>query len=106
MLDLVQVLPQVERMADAKQRAAALAEFQARYNVTWTCETFTLDAPGAGGTFVLKPDGGDPLPPVGCKVKVHGYRGEMWQTVVTGMNEAAGTYTALITQSGGISCAS
>ena len=96
MLDLVKVLPQVEAMADAQQRAASLAEFQAKYGVTWTRTTFTVYDPSADGTFVLTPDGDDPLPPIGCKVKVYGYRGEIWLTEVIDTNDSAGTYTVII----------
>lgn len=96
MLNLISVLPQVEAMADAQQRAAALAAFQAKYSVTWTRTTFTANEPNADGTFVLTPDCDDPLPPVGCKVKVYDYNGMTYQTVVIDVNEANGTYTVVI----------
>jgi len=75
-------------------RAAALAAFQAKYNTQFSRETFTLDEPSADGTFVLKPDCDNPLPPVGCKVNVHDYRGGVYRTVVIDTDEQAGTYTA------------
>jgi hypothetical protein len=115
-LNLVQALPQVEQMAEKMaaesgvvtlpteeiasilQRNSALEAFQAKYNVQFTRETFMLDEPGTDGTFVLKPGGDDPLPPVGCIVKVNSYHGKSWMTVVTGTDEVVGTYTAIIVE--------
>ena len=82
-------------------RTAALAAFQAKYNTQFIRETFALDEPSADGTFVLKPDGDDPLPPVGCRVKVHDYRGGVYRTVVIDTDEQAGTYTAVINEGEG-----
>ena len=82
-------------------RAAALAAFQAKYNTQFSRETFTLDEPSADGTFVLKPDCDNPLPPIGCRVKVYDYRGGVYRTVVIDTDEQAGTYTAAINEGDG-----
>ena len=76
----------------------ALAAFQAKYNAEFARETFSSSAPGPDGTLVLRPDreGVDPLPPVGCFVKVHGYGGQTWRAVVVSVDERAGTYTVRI----------
>jgi hypothetical protein len=71
-----------------------LAAFQARYNVEFTRETFTRQQPNERGEFVLEPNSGDPLPPIGCMVKIHDYDGHTFNTVVIGVDEFAGTYTA------------
>jgi hypothetical protein len=108
-LNLVSVLPQVEAMAEQVaaslpaeeiarilQRNSELEAFRAKYGVQFTRETFTLNRPGEDGTFVLKPDGNYPLPPLGCVVKVNGYHGETWATTVTDIDCVACTYTVVI----------
>jgi hypothetical protein len=62
----------------------------------FTRETFTQKQLSADGTFVLMPDNDDPLPPVGCQIKVHGYHGEVWHMVVVDVDEARCTFTAEI----------
>jgi len=75
--------------------AEALAAFQAKYGLTFTRETFTQSQPDADGKFVLKPDNNDPLPPIGCRIKVYGYgRDKVWRTSVIAVDQDAGTYTA------------
>ena len=75
-------------------KAAALRAFISKYHVQFARETFTTGTPAADGTLVLSPDReGDPLPPIRCFVKVHGYQGQTWQTIVIDVDEEAGTYT-------------
>jgi len=85
-----------------------LAAFRAKYGVTFTRETFTRNRPNARGEFELTPNdngnraGRDPLPPLGCHIKVYDYNGgEAWQTVVTAVDKQRGTYVATIIQDGG-----
>jgi hypothetical protein len=80
----------------AEELSRILAEFQKRYGVQFSRDTFTQEQPSADCTFVLSPDNDDPLPQIGCQVKVRGYKGEVWQTVVVDVNEDAGMYTAEI----------
>jgi hypothetical protein len=70
----------------------ALAEFQAKYGVTFTREMFSVSEP-INGSLTLKPGNGDTLPPLGCHVNVYGYHGEIWQMVVTCVDVSAGTFT-------------
>lgn len=73
-----------------------LRAFQAKYQVAFARETFATSEPDSDGLFVLRPDRqGDPLPPVGCWLKIHGYgSGQTWRAVVIAVDERAGTYTA------------
>jgi hypothetical protein len=77
------------------ERDAALAAFQAKYpDTTFTCEKFTRSEPDADGKFVLKPSPDEPLPPIGCLVKVYGYSAEkMWRTSVIAVDHDTGTFT-------------
>lgn len=82
-------------------RADAYEAFIAKYQVQFSRETFTTSTPAADGTLVLSPDReGDPLPPIRCFVKVHGYQGQTWQTIVISVDEKAGTYTVRILKGG------
>ncbi len=75
-------------------RQDAYQAFIAKYHVQFARETFTTSTPSADGTLVLSPDReGDPLPPIKCFVKVHGYQGQTWQTIVIDVDEEAGMYT-------------
>lgn len=73
----------------------ALLKFTEKYGVTFTRETFSLSQI-IDGRFTLKPENGDPLPPIGCTVKVYDYDGHTFNTVVIGVDEFAGTYTAVL----------
>jgi hypothetical protein len=83
MLDLNKVLPQVESLAD----------FQAKYGVQFNREAYTRQQPNERGEFTLEPSNGDPLPPMGCHVKVYDYEGHTYRMVVIGVNEFDNTYT-------------
>jgi hypothetical protein len=75
----------------------ALAAFQAKYGVTFTREKFCLSEPDADGKFVLTPNNNDPLPPIGCRIKVFGYSPDKrWITNVIAVDQDAGTYTAQV----------
>ena len=108
MLNLSVAAKQVDEMAEhlaaergihvlpKEELGRILAEFQTKHHVQFTRETFTLHGPTADGTFVLAPDGDDPLPAIGCRVEVHGYSSQTWHTVVVDIDEAVGTYTAQV----------
>ncbi len=77
----------------AQQRNDALEEFRARYGVTFTREMFSFYPPRHDGRFVLRTNNDDPLPPIGCMIRVYDYDGHYWTTVVESIDEAAGTFT-------------
>lgn len=85
---------------DDAQRSAALEAFKSKYGVVFSRETFTLDRPTADNTFVLQPDNEDLLPPIGAHIRVNGYRGEVWHTVVIDADPSHYSYTAQIVEAG------
>lgn len=82
-------------------RDAALQAFISKYHTEFARETFTTSTPDQDGMLVLSPDReGDPLPPIRCFVKVHGYQGQTWRTIVISVDEKAGMYTVRILKGG------
>jgi hypothetical protein len=76
---------------------AGRAAFQAKYGGTFTREKFCLSEPDADGKFVLKPSPNEPLPPLGCRIKVYGYSPDkMWRTSVVAVDQDTGTFTAQV----------
>jgi hypothetical protein len=84
-------------MATGMAATEALAAFQAKYGVTFTREKFCLSEPDADGKFVLTPNNNEPLPPIGCRIKVFGYSpNKRWITNVIAVDQDAGTFTAQV----------
>lgn len=85
----------IEKLTKAQIEPELFKEFAHKYGVMFTRDAFSL-GPRDDGTFLMEPDSGDPLPPIGCKIKVHGYQGQIWRATVTSVDYSAGNYTATI----------